>query len=136
MRTVPQSLVKFMRAVYPYGAYCLADGSELLFTRDYKPFVMRDSNKQIMTPHDGSFVSDISWQGWFFNDLSAPWNGFAESKDSILRCQTALHRFLIGASITDLFVTVQDPEMDGKIPRQRECYPEPILKLEWSKPRD
>jgi hypothetical protein len=133
MRPLSASLVKFMRSVYPYGVYGLADGSELLFTRNYKPFVMRDPSKQTITPHDGSWVPNVSWQGWFFDDLSAPWNGFGGAKESALRCQTALHRFLTGAPVDDLFVVMQGPNENGVTPQQHNCYPDPILKVERRK---
>jgi hypothetical protein len=84
----------------PYGYYERADGSQVLFDRDYAPMWGRDA--------DGSNVRKASgWiehvkQGWFYDDYCSPNSPIYRQrhKKALARTEAALRAFHAGEPIS------------------------------------
>lgn len=92
----------FAHAHYPYGVYVLKDDSEVLFYRSYQPIAYRDPTRQVITPKLG-FVENILWNGYFYDGSCAPYRASPDRAAAARRCQLALHRFLTGGDVRELF---------------------------------
>jgi|GEM_PF-643528 len=74
-----------MRLYLPYGKWTCADGTEVLFNRDYCPLWAKKNNDVIPLDPD-TWVRYQHESTHYFNDGSAPWN----SKDSLSTAKAAL----------------------------------------------
>jgi len=68
-----------MRLVLPYGKWTCADGTEVLFNRDYSPLWYKSPNGKVGTLDPDTWVS---WKGssHYFNDGQVPWHKKRQAK--------------------------------------------------------
>jgi hypothetical protein len=77
---------QILRKRLPYGVYVLADGSEVLYNRDYNPIdssgnvILNDSGKPLWVNHDSQY--------FFYNDGCVP----SENVEVLTRITNAMKR--------------------------------------------
>jgi hypothetical protein len=77
---------KILRKSLPYGVYVLADGSEILYNRDYNPIdssgnpILDKSGKPVWINHDSQY--------FFYNDGCVP----SENIEALTRITNAMKR--------------------------------------------
>jgi hypothetical protein len=86
-----------MRLELPYGVRTCADGTEVLYNRDYRPIWRRTPHGQIEAFHRSE---SIPWenQKWFYNDNNPPW----EDRGTLRRCKKALDDFKRGRPLVGM----------------------------------
>jgi hypothetical protein len=82
-----QAKIRALRSYLPYGKWTCADGREVLFNRAYKPIWQR-RNGRVEIADAREWVKDIQGEEWFFNDLTAPWEGYTARgcRKTLLKC--------------------------------------------------
>src|SRR5262245_28075226 len=86
-----------MRLELPYGVWTCADGTEVLYNRDYEPICRRTPYGQVEPFHRSEF---IPWkdQKWFYYDGNPPW----ENRATHMRCKKALDDFKRGKPLVGM----------------------------------
>lgn len=90
--TVPKeqssiSAFKPMRLWLPYGKWTYADGTELLFNRDYRPLWARRKDGKVIPVDPDAMVENNGGGEFFFDDETTPWGG---NKKALTTCISIL----------------------------------------------
>lgn len=101
----------------PYGAYIRADGSEVLFDRNYHPVMERAQDGSNVRPAAGWIKHEVTV--WFYNDACSPrgQRRFKARQDALSRCEAALTAFTQGGSIAPYVIRSHDPHSTNGICR-------------------
>ena len=60
-----------MRIVLPYGKWTCADGTEVLFNRDYRPIWKKHPNGKVVAADPDEWVNFVN-QKWQYGELNTP----------------------------------------------------------------
>lgn len=76
-----------MRKTLPYGQYVCADGSKVLFNRDYEPLIkiMADGTRSACDPKEQIIFDRQEWFYWADTHKPAPWQSADTLDDCISR---------------------------------------------------
>lgn len=85
-QSIPENLTP-MRLYLPYGKWLCADGTEVLYNRDYCPIWARTSDGKVFTLDPDTWIANIqSSVSHYFADRNTPWN----SEETHKKCVAAL----------------------------------------------
>jgi len=93
--TVPQNQsavqdFRPMRIWLPYGKWTCADGTEVLFNRDYCPIWQKNKNGTVSAIEPDIYIEKEEPGEFYFNDRTAPWYG---DKQSLAECVGVLEEW-------------------------------------------
>jgi hypothetical protein len=85
----PLSIFVPGRLYYAYGAWTEADGSRVLYSRDYLPMwrIRQGQPPERVNPADW-IIHDSALDQWFWGDEKAPWNNKARQAQEIARLES------------------------------------------------
>lgn len=86
-----------MRLYMPYGKWTCADGTEVLFNRDYCPMWARLLDGSVISLDPDTWIS-YKDEEWYFSDGTAPWH----KKETIPRCLKVLEEWGVEGKKTRL----------------------------------
>lgn len=99
-----------LRQRLPYGLWVLSDGCNVLFNRNYKPMLVRQSLATSVTVANPEWWVPWEIQRWFFSDADAPWRAryksYTRAKRAAcvgarMRAETVLRFFNAGLELPD-----------------------------------
>lgn len=64
-----------MRLFIPYGKWTCADGTEVLFNRDYCPLWARSLDGEVIPIDPDTWINYVGESLYYFNDGTTPWSG-------------------------------------------------------------
>ena len=77
----------------PYGIWRCSDGTEVLFSRRYKPLWSRSPGGAVVAMVGNEWVENIVDERWFYDDRNQPWDDPATYQ----RCLQVLKDFGVTA---------------------------------------
>lgn len=92
-----------MRLYMPYGKWTCADGTEVLFNRDYCPMWAKLPDGSVIPLDPDTWISYRD-QEWYFGDGTAPW----DNKASFEKCVNVLKEWGIDGKSTRLLEMLPD----------------------------
>lgn len=91
--TVPDAEYRWMRANLPYGLWNCADGTQVLFNRNYQPIWAKPPGAPARRVEPSSWVPWVQ-ERFLFKDDTAPWLG--RNHDTLAKLCEVLNAFVQG----------------------------------------
>jgi hypothetical protein len=103
-----------MRIVLPYGKWRCADGTEVLFNRDYRPIWKKHPNGAIVAADPDEWIN-FSKQEYFFGDHNSP----DENRDSYRTCINQLQNWGVEQKVPVMLDLFRQAVAAGDLTRLR-----------------
>jgi hypothetical protein len=108
----PATSFKPMRIVMPYGKWTCADGTEVLFNRDYRPIWKKHPNGKVVVAAPDEWVK-FAKQEFLFGDHNAP----DEDRDSYRICTNQLRDWGVQNNVPVMLDLFRQAVAEGDLSR-------------------